>query len=82
MIDLSEHLYAIATKRHLLYIIACTPRHHKQHFHVRIAGMLPAWNKMLGAFRVVDPSACRAAQMPCAFRRAGARSKDSTFVYR
>ena len=38
--DLSNYPQEIGAKQHRLYVIACTPRHNRQHFHVRIAGVL------------------------------------------
>ena len=58
-LDLTAQLQEIATRRHRLYIICCTLRLHAQHYHLRIAGLLPARNKMLGLFKAVDPPCYR-----------------------
>ena len=63
--DLSKYLQEIATKRFL----ASTLRHNRQHFHVRIAGVLPARNKMQCSFRPIDPPVYRLVQVPSAFRQ-------------
>ena len=80
-IDLSAYLSEIATKRHRLYVIACTLQHDRQHLHLRIAGVLPARNKMLDAFCPIDPPVYRLVQVPCAFRLAYAKPQDGTVVH-
>ena len=66
-IDVSAHLREIATKRHRLYCIACTIPYARQHFHLRIAGVLPARNKMVADLCPVDPPVYRLIQVPSAF---------------
>ena len=54
-LDLTAQLQEITTRRHRLYFIRRTIRYCARHYHLRIAGALPARNKMLGLYRVIDP---------------------------
>ena len=80
-IDLSVHLREIATKRHRLYFLACTIPYDKQHFHLRIAGVLPARNKMVALLCPVDPPVYRLIQVPSAFQLIYAKLRDGTIVH-
>ena len=79
-LDLTAQLQEIATRRHRLYIICCTLRLHAQHYHLRIAGLLPARNKMLGLFKAVDPPCYRMESLPKFLQQAIAQLKDGTIV--
>ena len=46
-LNMTAQLQEITTRRHRLYFIRRTVRLHAQHYHLRIAGLLPARNKML-----------------------------------
>ena len=73
----SEHdslnFKSLTSRRHRLYLIRCTLRFHAQHYHLRIAGLLPARNKMLGCYRVIDPPCYRLAHIPKLLQQASAR---------
>ena len=60
-LNMTAQLQEITTRRHRLCFIRCTVRPHAQHYHLRIAGLLPARNKMLGPHRVIDPPCYRVA---------------------
>ena len=69
VLNMSEHLQEIVTRRHRLYLIRCTLRLQAQHYHLRIAGLLPARNKMVGRYRAIDPPCYRLARIPQILRR-------------
>ena len=78
---MTAQLQEITTRRHRLYFIRCTVRLHAQHYHLRIAGLLPARNKMLGPHRVIDPPYYRVATIPKLLKEATAQLKDDAKVY-
>ena len=80
-LNMTAQLQEITTRRHRLYLIRCTLRLHAQHYHLRIAGLLPARNKMLGACRVIDPPCYRMADIPRLLQRATAQPHDGTIVH-
>ena len=80
-LNMTAQLQEITTRRHRLYFIRCTVRLHAQHYHLRIAGLLPARNKMLGPHRVIDPPYYRVAPIPKLLKEATAQLKDATEVY-
>ena len=80
-LNMTAQLQEITTRRHRLYFIRCTVRLHSQHYHLRIAGLLPARNKMLGPHRVIDPPYYRVAAIPRFLKEATAQLKDNTQVY-
>ena len=80
-LNMTAQLQEITTRRHRLYLIRCTLRLHAQHYHLRIAGLLPARNKMLGACRVIDPPCYRMADIPRLLQRATAQLHDGTIVH-
>ena len=49
-LNMTAQLQEITTRRHRLYLIRRTLRLHAQHYHLRIAGLLPARNKMVVFF--------------------------------
>ena len=81
VLNVTEHLQEIATRRHRLYLIRCTLRFQAQHYHIRIAGLLPARNKMLGCYRAIDPPCYRLAHIP-QFLYPLASGRDGTFLLR
>ena len=81
VLNMTEHLQEIATRRHRLYFIRCTLRLQAQHYHIRIAGLLPARNKMLGRYRAIDPPCYRLVHIPQILRRVAAQLQDNTTVY-
>ena len=78
---MTAQLQEITTRRHRLYFIRCTLRLHAQHYHLRIAGLLQARNKMLGPYRVIDPPCYRMANIPKLRQQATAQLRDDTTVY-
>ena len=80
-LNMTAQLQEITTRRHRLYFIRCTVRLHSQHYHLRIAGLLPARNKMLGPHRVIDPPYYRVAAIPRCLKEATAHLKDNTQVH-
>ena len=81
VLNMTEHLQEIATRRHRLYLIRCTLRLQAQHYHIRIAGLLPAKNKMLGHYRAIDPPCYRLVHIPQVLHRMAAHLHDRTTVY-
>ena len=79
-LNMTAQLQEITTWRHRLYLIRCTLRLQTQHYHLRIAGLLPARNKMLGFCRVIDPSCYRMANIPKLLQQAIALLRDDTIV--
>ena len=79
-LNMTAQLQEITTWRHRLYLIRCTLRLQAQHYHLRIAGLLPARNKMLGFCRVIDPSCYRMANIPKLLQQAIALLRDDTIV--
>ena len=80
-LDLTAQLQEITTRRHRLYFIRCTIRYCARHYHLRIAGALPARNKMLGLYRVIDPPCYRVAAIPKLLQEATAQLKNTTKIY-
>ena len=80
-LNMTAQLQEITTRRHRLYFIRCTLRLHAQHYHLRIAGLLQARNKMLGPYRVIDPPCYRMANIPKLRQQATAQLRDDTTVY-
>ena len=80
-LNMMAQLQEITTRRHRLYFIRCTLRLHAQHYHLRIAGLLQARNKMLGPYRVIDPPCYRMANIPKLRQQATAQLRDDTTVY-
>ena len=80
-LNMTAQLQEITTRRHRLYLIRRTLRLHALHYHLRIAGLLPARNKMLGCYRVIDPPCYRLAHIPKLLQRATAQLHDNTTIY-
>lgn len=85
VLNITEHLQEIATRRHRLYLIRCTLRLQAQYYHIRIAGLLPARNKMLGRYQAIDPSCYRLVHIPQILRRVAtvyplASNRDGVFL--
>ena len=80
-LNLTTQLQEINSRRHRLYFIRCTIRLHERHYHLRIAGLLPARNKMLGPYRIIDPPCYRVAAIPRPLQEATAMLKDATKVH-
>lgn len=79
-LNLTTRLQEIATRRHRLYLIRCILRLHAQHYHLRIAGLLPARNKMVWYRRGPNPPGYRLASIPGFLQRATASLHDNTIV--
>ena len=79
-LDPSDALTEISNTRHRCYIIALTLWLPPEHFHLRIAGVVPARNKMLDNIRPIDPSGYEVIQMPQCLRLAKAKLRDGTLV--
>ena len=62
-LNMTAQLQEITTRRHRLYLIRRTLRLHAQHYHLRIAGLLPARNKMVVFFPRVRTPCGRSAQV-------------------
>ena len=75
-LNMTAQLQEIAARRHRLYLVRCTLRLNAQHYHLRIAGLLPARNKMLGGYRVIDPPCYRLIHIPKLLQRATAQLRD------
>ena len=80
-LNLTTQLQEITSRRHRLYFIRCTIRLHERHYHLRIAGLPPARNKMLGPYRIIDPPCYRVATIPRPLQEATATLKDATKVH-
>ena len=81
ILNLTAQLQEITTRRHRLYFIRRTLRLHARHYHLRIAGLLPARNKMLGPSQAIDPPCYRASTIPKLLQEATAQLSDATKVY-
>ena len=80
VLNLTALLQEIATRRRRLYFIRCTLRLHAQHYHLRIAGMLPARNKMVWYHRGTNPPGYRLVSIPGLLQQATAQLRDNTVV--
>ena len=80
-LNMTAQLQEITTRRHRLYLIRCTLRLHAQRYHLGIAGLLPARNKMLGFYKVIDPPCYRMANIPKLLQQATAQLHDDATVY-
>ena len=81
ILNLTAQLQEITTRRHRLYFIRCTLWLHARHYHLRIAGLLPARNKMLGPSQAIDPPCYRVSTIPKLLQEATAQLSDATKVY-
>ena len=79
-LDLSEALTEVYNTRHRCCVIALTLWLPPEHFHLRIAGVVPARNKMLDTIRPIDPAAYEVIHVPQFLRLADARLRDGTLV--
>ena len=79
-IDLSSAVTEVANTRHRCYIVALTLKLPPNHFHLRIAGVVPARNKMLDNITPLDPAGYEVLHVPHVLRLARARLRDGTLV--
>ena len=79
-LDLSSAVTEVANTRHRCYIVALTLNLPPNHFHLRIAGAVPARNKMLNRINPLDPAGYEVLQVPQVLRLARARLSDGTLV--
>ena len=79
-LDLSSAITEVTNTRHRCYIAAFTLRLPPDHFHLRIAGVVPARNEMLDITHPVDPAGYEVLQAPQALRLASAQLRDGTLV--
>ena len=80
-LDLSLAVTEVTKTRHRCYVVALTLRMPPDHFHLRIAGVVPARNKMLDVLLPMEPSGYEVIQLPQPLRRASARLSDGTLVH-
>ena len=79
-LDLSEALTEVSNTRHRCYVIAITLWLPPEHFHLRMAGVLPARNKMLDVTHPIDPPTYEVIQVPKVLLLACARLHGGTIV--
>ena len=79
-LDLSPAVTEVANTRHRCYVVALTLNLPPNHFRPRIAGAVPARNKMLNGINPLDPAGYEILQVPQVLRIAKARLSDGTLV--
>ena len=80
LLDLSPAVTEVTNTRHRCYVVALTLNLPPNHFHLRIAGAVPARNKMLNSINPFDPAGYEILQVPQVLRLAEARLSDGTLV--
>ena len=79
-LDLSSAVTEVTNTRHRCYVVALTLSLLPNHFHLRIAGAVPARNKMLPGLNPFDPAGYEILMVPPLLRLAEARLSDGTLV--